>query len=400
MEKSFGNILKIPFIINKDFQDEEEAVYFYKKIAMDKKNNHLLQALKNDDRVKKMTNARFSMGKLSAENLSLESISGELLVWYIWSVHKFGVDKAYEKLENVLSSDDVILLNTLWISGVSVSKSIPLECGASIVPIHELPHSCEKGFFKENYMLQVPSPLDRIPMPKSAIVIEQRRDVYNKSGEEHKRFWGEDAIVHNVAIILNLLDEIHCLSFNATFYGKDGWPPFFSRGFVGRDMVEDMGGLNFTSGEIKENQKEEIDKLISCYLKLEKDEREKLSKIILRLSQAGRRRHLEDQIIDLSVAMEMALLEDFGNNQGLALALSLRGARLIGGDFSDKKYIYETLKKIYGYRSKAVHRGAFSSGDREKAFKEIKSYFFLAKKIIRKLVLDGKPDWEMMVLGN
>lgn len=75
---------------------------------------------------------------------------------------------------------------------------------------------------------------------------------------------------------------------------------------------------------------------------------------------------------------------------------------LTGKTLEDRATKYATLKSIYGYRSDVAHSGMLCKGDQRKIKKVRESfpiYQKVTEQICQKIVLEGEPDWDKLVLG-
>ena len=112
---------------------------------------------------------------------------------------------------------------------------------------------------------------------------------------------------------------------------------------------------------------------------------------------------IEDKILDLGVTLEMLLLDDDLSNNELSLAFRLRGSWLLGGDIASKRIeIYEQLRELYRYRSQVAHSGMLCKGNMEKinnVRQSFSKYQTLAEDVCRKIIKEGKPNWDKIVLN-
>ena len=202
-----------------------------------------------------------------------------------------------------------------------------------------------------------------------------------------------------MSLILNALDNVSCLAYYSTYYPVSGTPlgPFGGSG-GGSSLYDVMG---HSSTKIASQDLLSIDALIKGFEILDSNEKVRMRRILSRLSQAKRRVQIEDKILDLGIAMEMLLLQDNTHNAQLSLSFRLRGSWLLGTSADTRYEIYHQLKDIYRYRSDVAHSGVLCKGDAAKiktvrdAFPVYRSY---AEDICRKIIQDGKPDWDKLVL--
>ena len=129
--------------------------------------------------------------------------------------------------------------------------------------------------------------------------------------------------------------------------------------------------------------------------------RDRLHVILRRISQAKQFNSRHNQILDLGVALEMLLLSDNNSTDQLSLTFRLRGAWLLGRDADERLRLYEQFKKAYNFRSKVAHTGTPGKPKAAQEMRELLPTFVeLTEKVFQKLLLDGKPEWDSLVLGN
>ncbi len=158
-----------------------------------------------------------------------------------------------------------------------------------------------------------------------------------------------------------------------------------------------LGGVNHIP-----DREVNVEKSIETMKKLkEMVEPEALELSIDRLLRSRRSQVLEDRIIDLGMAAEIALMH-VPNGQGdgkseITEKLSNRGAWLIGTSYEDRKLISTTLKKLYSARSTVVHTGKALPDVQGK----IQKFDELISRIDQSLLDRGRfPDWKELVLGG
>lgn len=123
------------------------------------------------------------------------------------------------------------------------------------------------------------------------------------------------------------------------------------------------------------------------FLPYQKRKKKRFNRILSRLRQSKRKNEIEDKILDLGIALEMALLDDNASQQQLSLSFRLRGSWFISSDEVERSKIYKTLGEIYRYRSQVARNGILCRGDVEKINKirnSYQEYSLLAERIIKK----------------
>jgi Apea-like HEPN len=119
-----------------------------------------------------------------------------------------------------------------------------------------------------------------------------------------------------------------------------------------------------------------------------------------RLLRSRSGRNLEDRIIDLGMAAEIALMHaPKGSGDGkseITNKLSMRGAWLIGETARDRQEVATLLSELYAARSVVVHTGEASGKlqARMVVFDDI--VVRIARALLRR---GGFPDWKALVLG-
>ena len=117
-----------------------------------------------------------------------------------------------------------------------------------------------------------------------------------------------------------------------------------------------------------------------------------------RSKRSGSYARLEDQYIDLRLALESLYLKDFANeySQEMRFRLALFGAWHLGGSLDERRSIRKTLRDAYDTASKAVHLGEVP----EEARAPLSFAQDLCRQGILKLLHEGvPPDWGDLVLG-
>lgn len=110
-----------------------------------------------------------------------------------------------------------------------------------------------------------------------------------------------------------------------------------------------------------------------------------------RLSQAKRRIFPSDEILDLTIVLEMLLVGD--GDDFIAERLASRGAEVLS-DRHDADSIYDTLKKLYTLRSRVVHTGMLSDAQNDLAQESRDAYELLVEEICESFITHGMPRWD------
>lgn len=111
---------------------------------------------------------------------------------------------------------------------------------------------------------------------------------------------------------------------------------------------------------------------------------------------------IEEQLVDLRIALESVLLSD---DRGIVgekrQRLGIRGAWMLGDTFERRKEYFRTLRKAYDFASSVVHAGSPKEKDRERLAKVIVDAQDLCREAILRIVRAGAvPNWSDLIMGK
>jgi hypothetical protein len=359
----------------------------------------ILSALENDHRVQSLKGRMISSGS-GACGFDIRALSH----WFLWASDKYGFDSAESNLHKFLDSEKVTVVNTLWVLGIELDGSIELENGVRIVPILEMLDSQDKerylrrGFDMSAYI---------VPKPKAAItyiceVMKSWEDYdFPKILKIDKEFWNSSLLLNNVSLLLNVIDGVSCIPYSSTSYTLPEMPMGIFGGSGSGFPLPDV--IGHKSSKLGHGDVIEINDLLKSFNSLSQKNKIRMSRVLSRLAQSKRRDQIEDKILDLGIALEMALLDDNVNNEQLSLTFRLRGSWLIGEDYEQRVIIYNKLKEIYRYRSQVAHSGMLCGNNQDNinaVSETFRDYENLSEKIIRKLIHHENIDWSSLILGT
>ena len=123
---------------------------------------------------------------------------------------------------------------------------------------------------------------------------------------------------------------------------------------------------------------------------------------IARWRRSKRGRALEEQLVELRIALESALLVgDSGNVTEMQLRIATRGAWLLGGTFDERKACFDTLRKAYGLASSVLHARSLKRKNREEDAGTVGRAQELCRGAILHMVREGAlPNWDEVVQGR
>lgn len=357
----------------------------------------ILQILSNDPRVKSLSGKMIANGS-GAGRFEIKTLA----MWFLWYANKVGIEKAEKSLNAFLDNDKVLALNCLWVLGINVGQEIEICDDIRLCPADKMVNSRDKEKFLQHRLGDFHN---RGPVPEVALVCPcyvQKVWTENpqKQLDRNKDFFDVGKKLHEIALLLNLMPGIACWPYYSTSYVYDSTPlgPFSGSG--GGMGIYDVMGIG--SNTLRKDIAMDIKTIYSSYNKLPAKEKDRWNRILSRLSQSKRRIQIEDKILDLGIALEMMLLEDNKSNDQLSLSFRLRGGWLISKDSDERLENYKILREIYNYRSQVAHAGVLEKGDPgkiERIRDNFDKYQTIAENVCRHLLINGKPDWNKIVLN-
>ncbi|MCB4762975.1 MAG: hypothetical protein LGB78_03590 [Sulfurovum sp.] len=296
-------------------------------------------------------------------------------------------------LNKYLDQGEVETMYTFWVLGIEVEETIELLDDVKIIPIKDMPDSTYKEDFLQSEPKLTPYVL---PCPKCAIVITAIGEKSDNLDKDITNIRDSFLKIDKISCLLNLIGNTSCLPCLQT---REVSGSLFSEHGSSSPPYDVLGNNNMTTKLSKENIKE-VEKLFKKLSDLNDKEQSRFVTIINRIRQAKRHSSIEDKILDLGIAVEMMLLEDNDKSQ-LKLQFRLRGSLLIAKDNNNKEEYFKDFGELYDYRSSVAHSGMLKDSERKniKKNESLKKYFNLAEEVCKTLILEGKPNWNKLILG-
>lgn len=338
-----------------------------------------------DQRVKSLEGKMISNGHGSASIFDKLSLT----LWHLWNANNNGFSRANEDLENFLNNDHIDYQFALWINGVFLNHDLQLEDGIRIVPIHNMPLSHEKSFFSQI------SILNSSMQPRAAIVFDHSCPKLVSPGAPPSVDPVTLALqtkASDYACLLNSIQDLTCTPHYSTTYTNRS---LFSGSGGGRPLFDVAGSR---SNELTQAKAALLIRVMQSFAQKDDAEKDRLRRILMRLSQGKRRLETTDKVLDLGIALEMVLLNDNTSSSQLSLSFRLRGSWWLAADESERATLYERLKILYELRSQVAHSGKLSLKT-PVLNEELASFETLADRMVQKLILNGKPNWDETILG-
>lgn len=357
----------------------------------------ILEFLRKDPRVKALK------GKMMPSGAGRGAFQDMMLaMWFLWAQNEHGTEKAREWLDSFLDSDKIPYTAVLWVLGMKVPHPITLGDDYTIRPIEEMSDSVQKEEFLRNAH-SIAGTHGATPwsaITKSFRVAKALAPEQCGTDSDTQSLRELHCRMEEIAWLLNVLDGVCCVPFMRTGY-SDSSMPFGP--FGGWSSSSSPSPLPWRTGaELSNGSTDVINELLDRYEGYEKNDKRRILRVVKRLSQAKGGSQIEDQVLDLGIATEMLLLEDNSNHEQLALSFRLRGSWLLGASTDERKEIYGLLKELYTYRSQVAHSGLLCKGNASKMThvrKNFPSYQALAERLCRKILKEGKPDWDRLILN-
>lgn len=360
----------------------------YEKIVQDNPiGRQVVQELSKDNQLRELVSKNISWGD-GHGGFEIKTMA----MWFIWYANKFGNDRTVERLNGFLSAQKISVIRTLWVLGIQIESEIVLDNGYIIRSIDNMPDSSEKEEFLQKCIGRNP---DIIKTPMCAIT---RCCNVNKIADDPiqipDEYWATGICLEQIAWLLNALDYVSCMPYCSTADWANDTPLGPFKGVIAKTSHNyDIVG----SGILKLGNDIgiELNNIVTSYYKLPESERFRFGIILRRLSQAKREQQIEDKILDLSITLEIMLLDRKISTGEITATFKLRGSRLLGNSEKERDEISKKLADIYEYRSQVVHSGFLK--DPNKVNKAFTIYQSLTEKICRHLLINGKPDWDKII---
>lgn len=369
--------------------------YYISIIRTHPDGKEILQRLESDGRVQALRGKMIKLG-------SVEGLFDvmDLACWYVWYGNEYGFEEAERFLERFLDEDKITIQISLWVLGVVANERIPLFDDFEIVPVQDMPVSTERDQYEKHHMSLAHG---NTSSPRSAVTCKARIPKVNKPGEDPKvseDFSQRQSQLYDIALLLNAIAGISCTPHYLTSYPVDApFGPFGGGG--GGGFIPDVLPKKSTNVESKDTT--ELHSLARAFAKKPRPDKERFHRILRRMAQAKGRSQIEDKILDISIALEMLLLNDNRNNGQLALSFRLRGSWFLAIDADERSDLYAEFRDLYNYRSQVAHSGKFqNTNDQniEKIRGNFDGYALLAERVVQKIILNGEPNWNSMILGT
>ena len=296
------------------------------------------------------------------------------------------------------------------VKGMQIDGEIPVADGIRLVPLSGEPSTFPAFMVGSNSGF---GPRD-IDLASSAVLVVDAvvspifvnpSKVENKSRDEvfeYKDVSGNQLDFDNAGFC-----EALSLISSSAIYGAVWWS-FIDDDHICKGRVSPSGysynphtlnevGSGRETGRVTEGMAAEAYGLYLARKRLARKDQDRLAIPVQRWIRSYSDFQVADKWIDLGIAMESIFLNE-GNNTEVGYRLRLNVARYLGETVSERQQLMGLFRRIYDFRSKAVHQGTVSGGQNMlKTLTDAQAY---CQKAIVKIIKDGGfPDWEQIALS-
>ncbi len=334
---------------------------------------------------------------------SLEDFLQSLLrISIVW-----GGERAILNLERYLDENYVPFQHVALITGIKVDKELKISDKVRLIPLHESPEELpdylpidRERFMESHFLGKALLLIEKIAEPAfftSGKLVPPPKLYEKIMGDENEKFKAT-----NFCVALSLV----C---NNPVQISIGWTNLSEDEFLceigGRGTASFHPIVNRINSRIVESQIKDAMCLHHKLSDLELKDLNVLRVAIYRLASSHLDKGIVDKMIDLGIAFESLYLNR-GNRDQLAVTFRIRAAWYLGKDAEDRRRLMKLLRRVYKYRSMAVHAGQLPG-----AFKVGKEWILmldfiqdaqeLCRQTIMKVIQAGKfPDWDDLIVGK
>jgi hypothetical protein len=318
-----------------------------------------------------------------------------LINWLIRNAYLQGPSVTVENLVKYVSTPVLPVNLAFALSGINISNKLDLEDGINLIPFEKFLECDAKKWIRENFfrgtsyctaVLLKATELDRTHFPIDGLATHNQP--LSVMGSEDARY------LEDILLCLGLFGPTApCVL--AKWVEFPSWSfvpcnsyvtPFIDCRPLPQVMPPEVTGALIT--------------LLADWRSLNKKEKERLRVPMERLSKAIRRSTHVESAIDLGIVLEALFLDDSSKDE-LSFRLRLRAARWLGENLASRKEIHELLGLLYDRRSLAVHTGMLPDFYKGKSTDHLLlEGFELSAKAIRRMISEGKPNWELVLLSS
>lgn len=304
-----------------------------------------------------------------------------LALWLLLKAHDDGIQSVRKSLGHLARTQEIPVTQIVALVGLRLERRLRVDRTVSLVPWEKLRHTKEKQLVEKDLN-------EHKVYPTAALVrrtLVPRQEVFQSCDPKLSPLW-------------HPADLIRCLS----LWG--GAPSAVARWAETPDWIP-RGGLAFEASFPRPLFPYQWDNeaykgfvpIFEKFTKLPEDQQRRMRIVLDRLIEANRAVDPVDRVIDLGISLE-TLFSDEGDRHEIGFRLAVRAARFLGRSQDAREKIFRQAKALYDPRSSAVHTGALSKKNRSEMEQVIKRGCLLVAEAARKVISDGYPDWQQIVL--
>jgi hypothetical protein len=266
------------------------------------------------------------------------------------------IEAATDWLEKVLQTSTAKAAVVKALYGVHCTERILLTDAIELIPFDDLPDSPQKRMLQP--VLSSYDPLGyalRRRSPSAALLRTGQVEQFliSDPNVEIGLSWGDELddalrilglVSHGVPLDAGNWTQFDDSDLQAAAYGQG----LMRRGIEFHpDWYDYLQPKVLTAGQ--------VDGRVQQFLALAESDRDRMRILLDRLIRSKQHHHVGNRAIDLAIAFEVLLLKN--ENEELTHRISLRAARLLGGDLIIRRRNRAYIRALYKIRSDMVHTG-------------------------------------------
>lgn len=328
--------------------------------------------------------------------------------WLMWRAEQIGKENALNDLERYLGSDCVEVFVAIWVKGITASQTVDFCDDLAFIPFDSMPDSA----------FAVPSFNNASgwhQFERDGALVKRLR--LRKARSKEERFEQEIPPTHYAELFMSAIDDVMGLiSVLQLIHGvritqiasAELMPneiPYGLFRYSGEgSMFDYTEQIDLVIDSVDIQKVVDFELLTALYIRLKELRKTDGYGLILlavrRLSRAKRYLDIVEEILDLTIALEMLLLKHPKDRSGRKQRFANRGSALLGSDIDSREAIRKDLVLLYDLRSTVVHEGSIQEEDRGCAYQKRDRFESLVEDAAKTIILNGWPDWEELVRSD
>ncbi|MFM0395216.1 hypothetical protein [Paraburkholderia phytofirmans] len=364
--------------------------------------NEFVGLLEAEPEIREFSGRLLNWSGRGGGTLAPVQIGNALVDWAL----SHGAQSAVDELYAFLSTDCNRSIEVALLRGIEVTETVELFNGVFIAPLDRVPSSTLQSYLatvsqQTGMTRHMAVEMTEFRKPGCALfrVFEARPKFFDDLSDLPDLSSDEHRLIEILTALLTLAGPCSPAIFKSYTELEDGQLMKEQTGWMWSVPQEETKVSSNIAVSVE--QIRELVPIIYRFFELSATTREALSIPLLRLNEAVRRQQSVSRAVDLGIALESLLLTDSSNN---TLFFSVRGAWLLGKDVEDRARIVKQLKRLYKYRSEAVHSGKLSvkkPSDVELIEKELKDGLIFCATAIKRIIDHGDlPQWDSILIGG